>query len=152
MFWGMRTPALSILRPRPATCTAPHAPERRGSPQPSALRGRDGQAPPRSPAARPLAQPRRNSSCRESARTAVLAPGPARASRGYARRHQARTVCAGVGRVCSQDNRNAVTVAHQPHYLHKSTERSRSRIWIVSESVSTSLQPSQSIQIYSTQT
>ena len=49
-------------------------------------------------------------------------------------------------------NQRAVTVALQPDYLPNSTDRSRSRIWIVSDRVSTSLQPSQSIQIYSAQT
>ena len=115
------------------------------------FRGQDRQAPPRPPAAGPPSQPRRNSSCRESARTVVLDPGPAHVSQGYARRYQARTECAGECLVCSQDNRSRVTIARQLHYLHKSTERSRSRIWIVSESVSTSLQPSQSTHTYSTQ-
>ena len=65
LFRGKQTPARSILLPLPAPCTAPHALERRGSPQPSALRGRDRQAPPRPPAAGPPAQPRRNSTFRE---------------------------------------------------------------------------------------
>ena len=147
-FRGKQTPALSILRPRPATCTAPHARERRGSRQPAALRGRDRQ----SLATAPPAQPRRNSPFRESARTAVLDPGPDRAYRVYARRYQARTEYAGECLACSQDNQGTVTVARQLDYLHNSTDRSRSRIWIVSDRVSTSLQPSQSIQIYSTQT
>ena len=65
LFRGKQTPARSILLPLPAPCTVPHAPARRASPQPSALRRRDRQAPPRPPAARPPAQPRRNPSCRE---------------------------------------------------------------------------------------
>ena len=46
----------------------------------------------------------------------------------------------------------AVTVVFEPDYSPRSTDSSRSRIWIVSDSVSTSLQPSQSTHTYSTQT
>ncbi len=150
--WENGTPAPCILHRPPASCTAPHARERRGNPSPAAPRLPDRQAPPRSPAARQPAPPRRSLSCLESAQNAALVPVPAPASPGPGRRYPTETECEGAGPVCSQDNQSVVTVVFEPDYSPRSTDSSRSRIWIVSDSVSTSLQPSQSTHTYSTQT
>ena len=64
-----------------------------------------------------------------------------------------RTACEGEGRACSQDHpkRRHRRASNRPT-SPRSTDSSRSRIWIVSDNVSTSLQPSQSTHTYSTQT
>ena len=62
---GKCTPVLNRSRLLPATCTAAHAQDRRGGPQPAVLRQRERLAPRRFPATGPPAQPKRNPTFRE---------------------------------------------------------------------------------------